>query len=54
VSEVEDKLTKAEEKARLFNSREELFGGDMTDYESVGLIRKSFEPYSNLWATTQR
>lgn len=54
VSELESKLSVAEEKARLFNSREELFGSAMTDYDAVATLRKSFEPYSNLWATTQR
>lgn len=54
VAELDAKLLVAEEKARVFNSREDLFGADMTDYEGVANLRKAFEPYSNLWATTQR
>ena len=54
VAELEAKLLAAEEKVRTFNSREDLFGADMTDYENVGQLRKMFEPYSNLWATTER
>jgi len=54
VNETEAKLLIAEEKVRLFNNREALFNAAMTDYERVGAIRKSFEPYSNLWGTTQK
>ena len=54
VAETEAKLVVAEEKARLFNNREGLFNTSMTDYERVGAIRKNFEPYSNLWGTTQK
>lgn len=39
--------------ARLFQSREELFGKEPTDYDALPRIRKLFEPYANLWGTTK-
>jgi len=48
-NEVLEKLTDADEKAMLFNSREGLFDKDVTDYELLSQIKKSFEPYYNLW-----
>lgn len=51
VKEVELKLNEAQAKVKLFNSRESLFEQDITDYEDMNKIVKSFEPYSNLWQT---
>eukprot|EP01041_Mallomonas_annulata_P000832 gene832-1621_t len=53
VRAVEKKLQTALEKSRLFNSREGLFGKDITDYESLNRIMKMFEPYANLWITAK-
>ena len=53
VRNVEKKLQQAQEKARLFNSREALFAKDMTDYESLNKTIKNFEPYANLWLTAK-
>jgi dynein heavy chain len=52
VRDVENKISVAQAKARLFNSREGLFELDATDYEALGKIQKSFEPYYNLWQTS--
>jgi hypothetical protein len=48
---VEKKLLKAEEQARQFNSRENLFHQDITDYVQLANIRKTFDPYYSLWTT---
>jgi dynein heavy chain len=53
VKEVEDKIAAAQAKVRLYNSREGLFDQDLTDYEDMNLIHRSFEPYSNLWQTAK-
>ena len=50
-AETAKKVTDASTKADLFNSREGLFDLEITDYEQLGLIKKSFEPYNNLWKT---
>ncbi|RHY33391.1 hypothetical protein DYB32_001670 [Aphanomyces invadans] len=51
VVNIDQKIVKAEEDARLFNSREGLFGQDLSDYEQISRIRRDFEPYSMLWKT---
>ncbi|EQC40888.1 hypothetical protein SDRG_01953 [Saprolegnia diclina VS20] len=51
VVNIEQKIIKADEDARLFNSREGLFGQEMTDYEEISRIRRDFEPYATLWKT---
>ncbi|KAJ0398628.1 hypothetical protein P43SY_007486 [Pythium insidiosum] len=51
VLNLEQKIAKADEDARLFNSREALFGHDITDYDELQKIRRDFEPYSMLWKT---
>jgi dynein heavy chain len=53
VKEVEIKLIAAQNKVKLFNSREALFEQDITDYEELNKILKNFEPYSNLWQTAK-
>jgi len=45
------KLEDAEKQAQLFNSREGLFEVEMTDYDLLSKVKKSFEPYYNLWDT---
>ena len=39
------------DRAKKFQSRELLFGLEQTDYDRVGVITKSFEPYAQLWIT---
>jgi dynein heavy chain len=46
-----EKMDKAIADAMLFNTREELFEKDPTDYEVIQRIKETFEPYSNLWST---
>ena len=50
---IRDALKVADEKARLFNSREALFGKDLTEYERVSEIKKAFDPYITLWESAQ-
>jgi dynein heavy chain len=47
----EAKLEKAVEDSMLYNNRESLFDKEMTDYDQLGIIKKSFEPYNQLWQT---
>ncbi|KUF99279.1 Cyclin-P3-1 [Phytophthora nicotianae] len=51
VVNIEQKIAKADEDAKLFNSREVLFGQELTDYDEIQKIRRDFEPYSLLWKT---
>ena len=44
-------LQQAVEKSRLFNSREGLFGKDLTEYDILGQINRAFEPFCTLWET---
>jgi dynein heavy chain, axonemal len=44
-------LDAAEEKGRLFNTREGLFGKEITNYDRIGEIKKTFEPFYTLWDT---
>ncbi|KAL4086285.1 hypothetical protein PRIC1_014412 [Phytophthora ramorum] len=51
VVNIEQKIAKADEDAKLFNSRESLFAQEITDYDEIQKIRRDFEPYSLLWKT---
>jgi dynein heavy chain len=51
VKNIQAKIDKAEDGASKFNSREVLFGQDVTNYDHVAQIKKSFEPYAFLWTT---
>ena len=44
----------AGEQARLFNARELLFEREITDYQQLSNIKKKFEPYFQLWDTSER
>ena len=44
-------LVQSAEDARLFNSREALFGVEIKEYSELSEINKSFEPYYDLWLT---
>ncbi|MCO5574019.1 hypothetical protein L7F22_027797 [Adiantum nelumboides] len=48
---IDEQLRLAEAKARLFNSRETLFGVPPTDYARLRKTVENFEPYSYLWVT---
>lgn len=39
--------------ARLFQSREGLFGRPPTEYDQILRVRKAVEPYVNLWTTAK-
>uniref|UniRef100_K3W7Q8 Uncharacterized protein n=1 Tax=Globisporangium ultimum (strain ATCC 200006 / CBS 805.95 / DAOM BR144) TaxID=431595 RepID=K3W7Q8_GLOUD len=49
---VQKKLEQAQQDAMLFNSRETLFGKEVTSYDTLALAKKNFEPYNQLWATS--
>lgn len=49
---VQKKLEQAQQDAILFNSRETLFGKEVTAYDTLSLAKKNFEPYNMLWATS--
>ncbi|KAL2653916.1 hypothetical protein R1flu_022044 [Riccia fluitans] len=49
--ECSDKLFKAEQTTRLFNSREALFGVPPTDYSRLKKVQEAFEPFHYLWTT---
>ena len=44
----------AGEQARLFNARELLFEREVTDYQQLSNIKKKFEPYFQLWDTSEQ
>ncbi len=46
---INEQLKSHNEKARLFNSREQLFEESQTDYAIIGQLVKQFQPFSNLW-----
>ncbi|CAM6094963.1 unnamed protein product [Calypogeia fissa] len=48
--ECNDRLHKAENTTRLFNSREMLFGVTPTDYSRLKKISEQFEPFNALWS----
>jgi dynein heavy chain len=48
---VEVRVAEAQESIRLYNSREVLFGKEVTDYEDFGRVVKMLDPYSGLWNT---
>ena len=51
VRNINDKLIKAVEDAKLYNSREILFGAEKTDYSMLKKIVDDFEPFYLLWTT---
>ena len=51
VKEKAKNLKEFADRAKLFQSREVLFGLDQTDYDRVAVITKAFEPYAQLWIT---
>ena len=53
VTELQKKLDDAKERAALYNSREELFGWDLTEYPQINEHIKALEPHLTLWTTAQ-
>eukprot|EP00501_MAST-03F_sp_TOSAG23-6_P002658 GSMAST32.ASY1.ANO1.2804.1 assembled CDS len=51
-----NELSKLKEvlQTQLFNSRESLFGSDITEYSALNGIAKAFLPFENLWMTCSR
>jgi dynein heavy chain len=47
-------LSQAEEKARVFNSREALFNATMTEYTELSEVTKIFEPFFDLWDCAEK
>ncbi|CAJ1398655.1 unnamed protein product [Effrenium voratum] len=51
VESVNERLKLASTQAKLFNSREALFGQESSDYSHLQQLQKEWEPFSNLWVT---
>ena len=51
IADCAQRIATADEKAKLFNSREGLFDKEATDYTVLSTIKKTFDPFSNLWKT---
>jgi dynein heavy chain len=47
-------LQQADEKSRLFNSRESLFNAQITEYSEINELSKYFEPFFDLWDCAEK
>lgn len=54
VRRIRGNITVAEEKVRLFNSREGLFNSTVTEYSQLGELSKSFEPFYDMWDSAEK
>ena len=52
VRRIKKDLIECEEESRKFNSREMLFGKEVTEYTALAEVQKAFEPYCDLWENT--
>lgn len=52
--EIYGKMTWAVEQAKTYNNRENLTGQEETNYDNINLALKDFEPFYNLWTTTDQ
>jgi dynein heavy chain len=52
VRNTHEKMKKATEKAKKFTNRERLMGLNETDYTNLQYLTKEYDPYYNLWTTT--
>jgi len=43
----------AVETSKMYNNRESLTGNDETNYDNINSTVKEFEPFYNLWTTTE-
>ncbi|KAL4429885.1 hypothetical protein ABPG74_022908 [Tetrahymena malaccensis] len=53
-TELFNELAKMIEQSRKFNTREQLFGQQMTDYSKIVQMQKDFTPYYNLWTISSK
>lgn len=51
VESVNERLKQSNVQSKLFNSREALFGKELTDYSQLQQLQKEWEPFSQLWVT---
>jgi dynein heavy chain, axonemal len=49
IRRIKKDLAECDEEARRFNSRESLFGKEITEYSQLTDVQKAFEPYCDLW-----
>eukprot|EP00752_Nemacystus_decipiens_P010663 g9495.t1 len=49
VRRMEKEIEECSDQAILFNSREQLFAKEVTEYDLLSDVQKSFEPYCDLW-----
>lgn len=54
VRNIRGNLNKADERAKLYNSREMLFGAPPTDYSELQDLNKKFEPFYDLWDCAEK
>ena len=52
VRNTHEKMKKAHEKSKKFTNREKLMGLNETDYSNLQILTKEYEPFYNLWTTT--
>ena len=52
VIQIMEKLEETITNSRKYNSREDLFGRELTDYSKIQQLLKDFTPFSNLWKIT--
>lgn len=52
IKDLRERIDRAENDARRFNSRESLFNHELTDYDCISVMNKDFEPFETLWSTT--
>ncbi|KAL4464296.1 hypothetical protein ABPG72_011341 [Tetrahymena utriculariae] len=48
------KIKEFTDKAKKFNNQEQLFEKELTDYSKITQIKKDFDPYYNLWTTSNQ
>lgn len=54
VRRIQTSLQQADERGRLFNSREQLFNAPMTEYGELADLTKVFEPFFDLWDCAEK
>ncbi|KPA79969.1 putative dynein heavy chain [Leptomonas pyrrhocoris] len=54
VASVQEKIAQLRSQANTFNTHETLFNIEKTDYSAVHQLAKDFEPYVNLWITSEK
>jgi dynein heavy chain, axonemal len=54
VRRLKQTIAQADEKVRLFNSREALFNASITEYNELSDVSKVFEPFYDLWDSAEK